>query len=250
MNPTTTAPTPISSNRDNPESSRNPRPSGLTRRTHPRSARAHRRALRRAFREAIRRALSRGSVALLAGAMVAGASQAQERTPYVPLYTTEGGSAYVLLKSDNVVDNYLAIHFDAAHGCQATLTVLDYYLDRYSEEEQAGWQELNGQQFGTGVRAQLDGAAKDETEAVIRFDFDNSNDKPVGLLSVSFAADSSFIHDLQAHDQAALRYRDAEGEWTGSIQYSLTHARQGIGSAALHCEDRLATVAGPRRFML
>ena len=48
--------------------------------------------------------------------MVAGASQAQERTPYVPLYTTEGGSAYVLLKSDNVVDNYLAIHFDAAHG--------------------------------------------------------------------------------------------------------------------------------------
>lgn len=114
MNPTAT--TLVSSNRDKPESRRNPRPSGLTRRTHPRSARAHRRALRRAFREAIRRALSRGSVALLAGAMVAGASQAQERTPYVPLYTTEGGSAYVLLKSDNVVDNYLAIHFDAAHG--------------------------------------------------------------------------------------------------------------------------------------
>jgi hypothetical protein len=72
----------------------------------------------------------------------------------------------------------------------------------------------------------------------------------VGLLSVSFAADSSFIHDLQAHDHADLRYRDAQGEWTGSIQYSLTHAWQGIGSAALHCEDRLATVAGPRRFML
>lgn len=114
MNPTAT--TLVSSNRDKPESRRNPRPSGLTRRTHPRSARAHRRALCRAFREAIRRALSRGSVALLAGAMVAGASQAQERTPYVPLYTTEGGSVYVLLKSDNVVDNYLAIHFDAAHG--------------------------------------------------------------------------------------------------------------------------------------
>ena len=250
MTPIATTLTLVSSTRDKPESSRNPRPSGLTRRTHPRSARAHRRALRRAFREAIRRALSRGSVALLAGAMLAGASKAEERTPYVPLYTTEGGSAYVLLKSDNVMDNYLAIHFDAAHGCQATLTVLDYYLDHYSEEERAGWQELNGQQFGTGVRAQLDGAAKDETEAVIRFDFDNSNDKPVGLLSVSFKADTGFIHNLQMHEQATLRYRDADGEWTGSIQYSLTDAWQGIGSAALHCEDRLATVAEPRRFML
>ena len=255
-----TPPTAVARGRNRPASTpareetvRGARPPGLTRRTHPRSARAHRRALRRAFREAIRRALSRGGIALLAGALVAGNSQAQptgNAAPHVPLYTTEGGSAYVLLKSDNVVDNYLAIHFDAAHHCRATLTVLDYYLDRHSPEELAGWKELNGQHFETGIRAQLDGDAKDETEAVIRFEFDNSSNKPVGLLSVSFAADTAFIHDLQAHDQAALRYQDAEGEWTGSIQYSLEGAHEGIGSAALHCEDRLATLGGPVRFML
>lgn len=47
----------------------------LSRRTHPRSARAHRRALRRVFREALRRALSRGGIALFAGVLTAGSTQ-------------------------------------------------------------------------------------------------------------------------------------------------------------------------------
>ena len=76
------------------------------------------------------------------------------------------------------------------------------------------------------------------------------SDAPVGLLSVSFKADTGFIHDLQMHEQATLRYRDAEGDWTGSIAYSLAGAQREIGSAALHCEDRVAEETTLVRVML
>ena len=222
------------------------RQSGLTRRTHPRSARAHRRALRRSIREALRNALNRGGVTLLAGCLGIGSGQAQDAQSPASLYKSEGGSAYVLLRSDNVRDNYLAIHFDAEHNCQATLTVLDYYLDRYTDEEQAGWQHLSGHRFETGVQAQLDNAKIDETPAVFQFDFDDRNDKPVGLLSVSFFAGLEFINQLEGHQQAAFRYRDPKGGWTGRIQYSLAGAHAGIRAASVHCEDNVAN-DGPRQ---
>ena len=100
----------------------------LSRKTHPRCARAHRRSLRRAFREAMRRALSKKSVLAGLAAVVAHGSHAETiATPssYAPVFKDAGGSAYVLLKSENVSDNYLAIHFDASKRCSATLTVLD-----------------------------------------------------------------------------------------------------------------------------
>lgn len=244
-------PLPAKNTSDSPRTQRSSRKPGFTRRTHPRSARAHRRALRRAFREAIRRALSRRSIAMLTGVLMVGGAQAQDGgSPYVPVYKTEGGSAYVLLKSDNVVDNYLAIHFDAAENCNATLTMLDYYLGALDADQQSGWLQLDGLRFDTGLSAHMDGEPRGETEAVIRFDFDSTRDEPVGLLSVSFKADTGFIHDLQMHEQATLRYRDAEGDWTGSIAYSLAGAQREIGSAALHCEDRVAEVGMPVRVML
>ena len=85
------------------------RKKNLTRKTHPRCARAHRRSLRRAFREAMRRALSKKSVLVALAAVVAQGSHAEtSATPssYAPVFKDAGGSAYVLLKSENVSDNY------------------------------------------------------------------------------------------------------------------------------------------------
>ena len=223
------------------------RKNNLTRKTHPRCARAHRRSLRRAFREAMRRALSKKSVLAGLAAVVAQCSHAQNSsTPssYAPVFKDAGGSAYVLLKSENVSDNYLAIHFDASKRCSATLTVLDYYLQISTEADKASWQDLSGRQFPTAMQAQIGDAPRGEIDAQIQFDFDES-DSPQGLLSVSFEASTRFIEDLQQHQQADLRYRRANGEWTEALSYSLTSAQAGIGSAVGHCKEWAREVRGP-----
>lgn len=224
----------------------------LSRKTHPRCARAHRRSLRRAFREAIRRALSKKHVLVGLAAVIAHNSQAQESTTpssYAPVFKDEGGSAYVLLKSENVTDNYLAIHFDAAKDCSATLTVLDYYLQISTEADQASWQDLSGRQFPTAMQAQIGDAPRGEIDAQIQFNFDES-DTPQGLMSVSFEASTRFIKDLQEHPQADLRYRKASGEWTDAMSYSLTSAQAGIGSAVGHCKEWAREVRGPEVIVL
>ena len=154
------------------------------------------------------------------------------------------GMYNVLLKSDNVADNYLAIHFDATQRCRATLTVLDYYLQTFDEEEKASWQELNGRQFPTAMQAQIGDAPRGEINAQIHFEFDET-DSPQGLLSVSFKASTRFIQDLQEQPQADLRYRKASGEWTDALSYSLTSAQAGIGSAVGHCKEWAREVRGP-----
>jgi len=224
----------------------------LSRKTHPRCARAHRRSLRRAFREAIRRALSKKHVLVGLAAVIAHSSQAQESTTpssYAPVFKDEGGSAYVLLKSENVTDNYLAIHFDAAKDCSATLTVLDYYLQISAKADQASWQDLSGRQFPTAMQAQIGDAPRGEIDAQIQFDFDES-DSPQGLLSVSFEASTRFVEDLQQHQQADLRYRRANGEWTEALSYSLTSAQAVIGSAVGHCKEWVREVRGPEVIVL
>jgi hypothetical protein len=230
----------------------NGRKNNFTRKTHPRCARAHRRSLRRALREAMRRALSKKSVLAGLAAVVAQGSHAETgATPssYAPVFKDAGGSAYVLLKSDNVADNYLAIHFDATQRCRATLTVLDYYLQTFDEEEKASWQELNGRQFPTAMQAQIGDAPRGEINAQIHFEFDES-DSPQGLLSVSFKGSTRFIQDLQEQPQADLRYRRANGEWTERLSYSLTSAQAGIGSAVGHCKEWAREVRGPEVIVL
>ena len=150
----------------------------------------------------------------------------------------------MLLKSENVSDNYLAIHFDASKRCSATLTVLDYYLQISTEADKASWQDLSGRQFPTAMQAQIGDAPRGEIDAQIQFDFDES-DSPQGLLSVSFEASTRFIEDLQQHQQADLRYRRANGEWTEALSYSLTSAQAGIGSAVGHCKEWAREVRGP-----
>ena len=59
----------------------------LSRKTHPRCARAHRRSLRRAFREAMRRALSKKHVLLGLAAVVAQGSHARDQRHPLELRT-------------------------------------------------------------------------------------------------------------------------------------------------------------------